>query len=429
MGMENLAIASYPGVILTDSKEELSRKVKEVLMENLVKGLGETVAGSTDAENEPGPRDIVFEGTYEEVNELFLEKSWTDGLPIAPPTPEKVAEFLKFTNRDPDEVIAVLMPDKREATPWNIAVNGIISGCRPEYMPVLIAIVEAMADPKFAQENLGQTPGTEILITLNGPIIKELDFNYTQGALRVGFQANTSIGRFWRMYLRNVAGLLPHKSDKATFGGTFRVVLAENEDAVADIGWEPMSVDQGFQAGDNVVTITSCTSTDSFFTAGAPTALEILKKLAARTVDIQLYLVTLELWGEGVCPQLLISPAIAEVIAKDGYSKQQVKQYLFEHTFFPARRLDQYFPFMEYKSLCDAVAKGKMPRTYCESEDPERLVPLVRRPEDFLITVSGDPGRDNCLLCAQNGFIGYPTSRKIGLPDNWKELLAGVRKK
>jgi len=298
----------------------------------------------------------------------------------------------------------------------------VMSGCRPEYMPVLVAIIEVMADPRFGQEHMGQTPGTEVLITLNGPIIKELGFNYEQGALRVGFQANTSIGRFWRMYLRNVAGFLPHKTDKATFGGTWRVVLPENEDAVARIGWQPMSVDQGFQAGDNVVTISSWTSTDSISSVGAPTVEEILDKLAARVVDIQIYRFRSNLFGR-VKPQLLISPCVAEAIAKGGYSKQKMKQYLWEHARFAAKRYEDLSKDCAPPTLCEAVEQGKLPGLYCESRNPARLLPIVFSPDDFLITVSGDPDRDNCCIGSQNGSIGYPVSKKIELPANWETLL------
>ena len=130
-----------------------------------------------------------------------------------------------------------------------------MAGCRPEYMPVLVALIEAMADPAYGVEHSGNTPGGETLIIVNGPIIKQLGFNYTQGVMRDGFRPNTSIGRFWRLYLRNVAGFLPHKNDKATFGNTWRVVVAENEDVLKKIGWEPNSADFGFAAGDNTVTI------------------------------------------------------------------------------------------------------------------------------------------------------------------------------
>ncbi|MFC1862066.1 UGSC family (seleno)protein [Chloroflexota bacterium] len=418
-GVPNLPIAAYPGPINLHLYEELKKNVSVVMIDQIIKGL--TVQPEeVKPTSEPGVKDIVFRGTLGEVNEFFYEKEWSDGSPIIPPTKEGVEEFLGYTDHSAGEVIGVLLPDKREATVWNIAVNGVMAGCRPEYMPVLVAIAEGMADPKFGQEHLGHTPGTEVLMTINGPIIKDLGFNYEQGALRVGFQANTSIGRFWRLYLRNVAGFLPHKTDKATFGGTWRTVLAENEDALAKIGWEPMSVDQGFKAGDNVITINSCTSTDSLFSVGAATAEEILNKLAIRIVDIQLYLFWLALRGPSVRPQILMSPCIAEVVAKGGYSKEKVRQYLYEHARFPAKRFEQLFPD---RILCNAVAQGLLPKLYCESTDPDRLVPIVWSPDDFMITVSGDPGRDNCVICGQNGFIGYPVTKKIELPANWMELL------
>jgi len=290
---------------------------------------------------------------------------------------------------------------------------------------VLVALVEAMADPRFGQEHLGHTPGTEILITINGTIIKELGFNYKQGALRVGFQSNTAIGRFWRMYLRNVAGFLPHRTDKGTFGGTWRVVLAENEDACAEIGWPPMSVDQGFNAGDNIVTINSCTSTDSIFDVGDHNPEIIMRKVSRRLVDINMWLFLLAYLGPGLRPQVVLSPCVAGALAKGGWTKDKMRQYWFEHARFPARRWEELH-IERMDSLCLGVAEGKLPAMYCQSTDPERRVPIVEKPEDFLITVSGDPDRDNALVCGQNGFIGYPVSKRIALPKNWEELLNSV---
>ncbi|MBI4332943.1 MAG: hypothetical protein HY673_16875, partial [Chloroflexi bacterium] len=297
LGMPNLPLSAYPGHVNLHSPEERERNIATFVVDQVVKGLtvqpSESEAG---APPEPQPRDIVFRGDLDEVNAFFDENEWSEGLPVVPPTLDRVERFLKYSVRPAGEVMEGLLPDQREATVWNVAVNGVMSGCRPEYMPVLVALVEAMCDPQFGQEHLGCTPGPEVLITINGPIIKDLGFNCEQGALRVGFQANTSIGRFWRLYLRNVAGFLPHKSDKATFGGTWRVVLAENEDAVARIGWEPMSVDQGFKAGDNVITVTSCPSTDSVASVGDSEATDplgrardILDRLAARLVDLNVY--------------------------------------------------------------------------------------------------------------------------------------------
>ncbi|MBI2859600.1 MAG: hypothetical protein HYX90_11020 [Chloroflexi bacterium] len=423
--MPDLPVATIPGHVDLQSEEQLQDNVDTVLVRGIIESLTVQPAETKQA-TEPGPGSIVFRGTLDEVNSFFQAEGWSDGLPIIPPTVEKAEKFLRYTTRPADTVLGVLLPGRREATVWNVAVNGVMAGCRPEYMPVLVAIVEAMADPKFGQEHLGQTPGTEVLVTINGPIIKDLDFNYGQGALRVGFQANTSIGRFWRLYLRNVAGFLPHKTDKATFGGTWRVVLAENEDALAHIAWEPMSVDQGFKTGDNVVTINSCTSTDCLVNVGADRAEDILDRLATRLVDVQIWMFAISLKGPSLRPQILITPCLAEALARGGYTKKKIRQHLYERARFSARRFEYLRP--DVGSLCDAVKRGKLPRHYCESENPDRLVPIVGSPDDFLITVSGDTGKDNILICAQNGFIGYPTSKRIDLPEDWERFIAEARR-
>jgi hypothetical protein len=406
---------------------ELEEHVRTSMVEQVVKGLTVQPPDVKSKVTEPNLTDIVFKGTFEEVNDYYYSNEWGDGLPIVPPTLEKVQEFLRFTDRSPDEVIGSLLPDNREATLWNIAVNGIMAGCRPEYMPILIALVEVMADPGFGLRHTGNTPGAVMQIYLNGPIIKQLDFNYEQGVLRPGFRANISIGRFWRLYMRNIAGFLPGKTDKATFGGTFRCVLAENEDFIANIGWQPLSVDQGFQAGENVVTVNSSISNDSIFNVVAEEPEQTLDRLATRLIDIGLW-VTHQSADAGRLPlthQLIISPTIAGHLAKHGYTKDAVKQYLWKHSFFPAKRFNLicgYFHNVK-DSLCEFVKRGTLPTSYCESEDPERMVPLYPNAEALVIAVSGDPARDNAYFLTQNGWHGSLTSKKIRLPAEWEKLL------
>ena len=254
LGLPNMPVALVPGHPDALSKEELRRNTLEVTTEKVIDNL--LRGGTLDTlAAEPGERDSVFSGGFEEVNDYFYDNEWSDGLPIVPPTRERVERFLNFTDRKADEVLGVMLPDNRAATVWSVAVNGVMAGCRPEYMPILVALIEAMADPNYGVEHSGNTPGSETLIIVNGPIIKRLGFNYTQGVLRDGFRPNTSVGRFWRLYLRNVAGFLLHKTDKGTYGNTFRVVCAENEDVLARITWEPNSVEMGFSTGDNTVTI------------------------------------------------------------------------------------------------------------------------------------------------------------------------------
>jgi hypothetical protein len=418
--MPNLPHTVHPGHVNFVTDEQLEKTCMGAMLDQVVQGLTVQPA-EVRATGEPAPRDVVFEGSFDEVQEHFLQKEWSEGLPVVPPTVERVEQFLKFADRAPDEILGRLLPDNREATVWSVAVNGVMAGCRPEYMPVLIAIVEAMADPVFGVEHLGHTPGTETLIMINGPIIKDLGFNYLQGALRPGFQANTSIARFWRLYLRNIAGFLPHKTDKGCFGGNFRIVLAENEDACAKFGWEPLSVDQGFKAGENVITISSCTEATQAIEVGATTAEEILRNIEARMADNHLF-IQFFFRGMKTRPTIVLTPAVVKVLADAGFTKAKVKQHFYENTRLWVARLSGMIVNRFYKG----IEQGNWPEQLGNSKDLNRYIQMVSSPDDFMVMISGDPDRDHVMICAENGYIGYPVSRPIQLPADWKRLRAGL---
>jgi len=130
-------------------------------------------------------------------------------------------------------------------------------------------------------------------------------------------------------------------------------------------------------------------------------------------------------------PVLVISPILAETIAKAGWSKDDVKQYLFDHARMPARRVETMMnTWTEFKitSLKHQVNLGKLPPVFAESDDPERLVPIVVHPDDFMVLVSGDPLRTNAYAFAHNGYLGFPTAKKINLPKDWEERLAALKR-
>jgi hypothetical protein len=417
LGMPNIPVAAVPGHTGVQSKEELRRNILGVTMDDVVRNLTGEV-GHAESETEPGARDVIFRGGFDEVNQYFYENELADGLPIVPPTREKVEQFLRCTKRSPDEVLGILLPDSRAATIWSIAVNGVMSGCRPEYMSVLIALVEAMADPYYGVEHSGNTPGGETLIVLNGPIIKTLRFNYTQGVMRDGFMANTSIGRFWRLYLRNVAGFLPQKNDKATFGNTWRVVVAENEDVVKEIGWKPLSVDMGYEAGDNTITVSRFTGGNHVSSISGSTPEEMLPYLADGVVRQYSWQIMFTV-GQGMGtlrPLILLGPIIARTIASWGWSKEELKQYLFDHARIPAREYERILRDWTAKpiwNLEEEFRLGRIPRVFFESDDPDRMVPLVWEPDDYMIVVTGDPARNSAYVFAHNGVLGYPVTKKI----------------
>ena len=433
LGMPNLPMAKVPGHVDVQTNDELRSNVLAVTLGHVIQNLTEQPL-QAQALKEPEPGEVLFEGTFEEVNRLFLENNWTDGLPVIPPTVQKIEEFLAFTDRNPQESLGSLLPDNREANIWNVAVNGVMAGCRPEYMPILVALAEAMVDPRYGVEHSGNTPGAETLIVLNGPLIKELDFNYQQGALRDGFQPNTSVGRFWRLYLRNVAGFLLHQNDKGTFGNTWRVVMAENEDVISNMGWTTLAEDVGAKRGENSVTISRYTGGNVIVSVFGTSANQMLPYLADSLIKHTGWELcfTVGLATGTYQPLLVLSPLIAQVLAKSGLSKRNVQQWLYENAQIPAYKFEQYIG--EYTNLVPGRRKlsemarlGQIPKIFGVSSNPERLVPIVCEPEDILIAVSGDPLRTNCYLFIHNGMLGYTTARGVGLPVNWSSKLRLAR--
>ena len=433
IGLPGLPLAMIPSHPDVQTDEELRRNVFDTTLDLVITGLtGE--AQAVGAVSEPDPDVPVFEGTYDEVNRFFYENLWSDGLPIVPPTRARSEEFLAFTDFAPDHVLGTALPDNRAATVWSVAVNGVMAGCRPEYMPILVALTQAMTDTKYGLEHSGNTPGAETQIVLNGPLIKELGFNYEQGALRDGVQANTSIGRFWRLMLRNLAGFLLHGNDKGTFGGTWRVVLAENEDVLAQIGWPTIAQDEGAAAGANAVTIARYTGAHVIVSVFGRTAEECVPYLADALTKYTGWelIFTVGMTTGTFRPLLVLSPIIARTIANSGWTKEKLQQALFEQARIPARLFESYLSGWTNlvpgrRSLYDMVKLGKAPKIFGESRDPDRLVPIVLKPQDLMIAVAGDPLRTNCYCLTHNGMLGYPTTAAIALPADWRGKLRAVQ--
>lgn len=428
LGLPDIAIAHYPGVPMTDSREQLREKVVNELVPAIVRGLvtHDPDSLAREAPPEPAPRDIVFSGTLEEVNEHFYTNQWTDGLPIIPPTTGRIEEFLKYTNREHDEIVGVCPPDNREATIWNIAVTGVMAGCRPEYMPVLIAIVEAVTEPSYRMADVGSTPGWESLIIVNGPIVKDLDFNFGASVMRVGRQANTSIGRFLRMLLRNIAGyrFAPGAGDKGSIGQSFLVALAEDEDSVRNIGWQPFSVERGFSEGDSVVTVQSVVSVSPPTYSGSEKPEEHARILAESIGGSMAYWSPLGMHYGFNHPLFLISPSIAKIFAENGWTKDDLRRYLFEHVKVKASDAERwcYYVGPTEFNIIRKVDQGVLPAIYHESDDPDRMVPVFIKPEWIGIVIAGDPGRNQSKGFCSNHIQGVPTSKRVTLPKDWDRL-------
>ena len=414
-GLPNIRVAVYPGAIAVHPREDVKKNIREVVFPQVIKLLTEPIAkaevSATDtAANE---HQAVFEGSFEEVNDYFYARRWTDGLPIVPPTSEKVDQFLKYTDRSPDDVLGALHPSLRPATIRSIAIHGVMAGCLPKFMPVLVAIIEAIADYRFHLEDAGSSAGWTPLIILNGPVIRLLGFNSGTGVLRVGNRANTSVSRFLRLYMRNVAGFVPGAGDMATFGHPDFPVLAENEDANP---WEPMSMTRGFQPGESVVTVSSVGFMSFQITVVAQTPENILKNIAVKVK--QNFLAgdgSVITKGPELSPLLVLSPVIAKTLAEAGYSKRAVQEYIYEHSKVPVSEFDTWLAFQGIANACECAGKALLPAHFCESDDPQRMLPLFHAPEELQIIVAGTAERNRFFVTQNNGHQGLATSRKINL--------------
>ena len=327
------------------------------------------------SERGPAATVFTFAGAWEDVDAHYQERGWTDGLPIVPPTEARVHQCLAQTTRDPREIVGVLPPRQGEATVEKIAANAVMAGCRPEYFPVVLAAVEALADPLFNLDSVqATTHPVAPLIVVNGPIARALDIQAGYNAFGQGFRANVTIGRAVRLVLMNVGGGLPGSGDRATQGSPAKLAycVAENE---AESPWEPLHVEAGLPADTSTVTVFGCEGPHNIQDHFSNTALGVLLTVAGAMGQAG----SNNLLGRG-WPLLSLGPEHAATIAKEGYSKRRVKEFLFTHARFPLARLG-----LEYQR--------QQVERWGVVDAPDTMVPIVNQPDDISIIVVGGAGK------------------------------------
>ncbi len=323
----------------------------------------------------PAATIFTFPGAFEEIDAHYQERGWTDGLPIVPPTETRVHEFLKQTARDPREIVGVLPPRQGEATIEKIAANAVMAGCRPEYLPVILAAIEALADPLFNLDSVqATTHPVATLLVVNGPIARAIGLQAGYNAFGQGFRANVTIGRAVRLVLMNVGGGLPGRGDRATQGTPAKIAycVAENEN---ESPWEPLHVEAGLPADTSTVTVFGCEGPHNIQDHYSNTALGVLLTVAGAMGQAG----SNNLLGRG-WPLLSLGPEHAATIAKEGYTKQKVKEFLFEHARYPLARLG-----LEYQ-------RQQIER-WGVVDAPDTMVPIVSRAEDISVIVAGGAGK------------------------------------
>lgn len=315
--------------------------------------------------------------------EYAYEQGWTDGLPIIPPTPEAVDRFVAASQRHGDELIGILPPRKGQAVVQIIAVNAVMAGCRPEYMPVIIAALEGLTDKGFPLEFIQVTtnPMTPFLL-INGPIRQRLDINSGTGCLGPGWRANATIGRAIRLVLQNVGGALPGVYSKASFASPLRYgyICGENEE---ENPWTPFHVDQGFDRLDSTVTVFKASNYCNISGGEGVGPDEILRQIASNMPPM---------YGGGDGALLLLGVNHARSLYEAGVSKRDIQERLWAQARLPEDHFAADFAAME--RAAGRGAAGVIWRT----QGPERVH----------VVVAGGAGPQDVYIAA-----GLPQTRRI----------------
>ncbi|MBI3127782.1 MAG: hypothetical protein HYZ11_09280 [Candidatus Tectomicrobia bacterium] len=321
--------------------------------------------------------------------EFFFEKPWSDGLPVVIPTEDRIARMLSGTRRGPEESLGPVPPLMEEATVRSVAVHAVMAGCKPEYLPVVLAGLEAMLEDSF---NLNGIQGTlnsvAPLLIVNGPYTRKIGLHGGSGCFGPGFRANATIGRAIRLMLLNLGGGIPMVASMSTFGQPSRYTycIAENE---AESPWEPLSVTKGSPPGADAVTVVACENPQLVVDDGSRGP----ESLCAAIADAMAHLGSWNLWTRTDLV-VALSPQQAAICARAGWSKADVHRRLMERAGRPLGDLKKSGHYRPERMVGLPI----------DLDDDGAFVPALRDPSDLHVIVAGGvPGPHSALMHGWSG--------------------------
>lgn len=390
------------------SKDEL----RPIVAAKLTEIVGAAIRPPTDEEAHPPQvtnvrqaANIKVAGTnfldaQEKLNQLFLENHWADGLPVVPPAPELVKAMLAGTKRAPEEVLGQVAPKNGTATVEKIAINAVMAGAKPEYFPVILAAMDGFTNKRYDLTHVQASTGSFTpVVVVDGPIAQELGFNSGIGMLGHGWRANSTVGRALRLSLLNLGQTWPQVNDMALTGRLEAYTFYTFAEDTARSPWEPYNASLGFQPGDSTVTVASAYSIPVIYGGGAVapwTGHGVIDQMVERMRSGGVR------WPHSQTYILVLIPDCAAELAKAGYSRKSLQEYLYERTRMPYETLPKEVFFgqgTEEEFIRASVADGRIrperAPVFLDALKPGGLVPVVQSPEDFHIFVAGgSPGYD-----------------------------------
>jgi len=353
-------------------KNDCGCSIEDLLKENIEKEEQRLCEVSTN------DIEVFIEPDAEKISYEFYMKKQTDGLPVIPPTGARVRKFIEFSSLNKEDLIAVLPPRVGKATVEKIAVNSVMAGCIPQFMPIIQHSIKAISNEKFNLPGVNSTTHPVAICTiLNGPIGTEIGINSGAGCLGPGNIVNATIGRAIRLCMINIAGAIPGIGDHATMGSpskySFCFGEAENENP-----WGPLHVERGFSLDESTVTMMALDSPHNVNDHRSKTAEDLMDTIidTASVAGCN----NSHVPGEML---IIMSPEHAKTIADDGWSKENIKDYFHENAIVPVDLGDRGGRKLDEKWIQDGN------------------VPITRKPEDVVLVVAGGPGR-HTMIC--HGF-------------------------
>ncbi len=349
------------------------------------------------------PAGIIFKGDIGDVDQFFYRRGWTDGLPIIPPTEKAIAEMLSGTDLPPDYLVAEIVPRNGKATVEKIAINAVMAGCLPTYMPVLIAGVQALTSPDNSFGTWGVSTGSWAPFwVINGPVRKDLHINSGSGTLSPGDKANAAIGRAMGLIIKNIGGIRKASEDMGCLGnpGKYSLVMAENEE---ESPWEPLHVEYGFKKDDSTIGV----AFPNTYTQMQPYGNDDQSIL--RTLMYNLMPAVRGGYS------LILPPMIAKTLAAGGWKKQDIKAFIAQNGRVAAYELGTFWtprPGGLYGEKVSMIAQDTLP---------------VLRPDLMRIIVAGGAGVFMGQLMGSWVVPSQKTIKKMEFPLNWESLVRKYR--
>jgi hypothetical protein len=376
---------------IKSNKQDCNCLIDDLLEDKSEKTEEERLCGARESDIE-----VYVDPDVEKVSQNFYLRRLTDGLPIIPPTRNRVLKFMEYTDRNSDDLIAVLPPRKGQATVEKIAINAVMAGCFPSFFPIVLHSIEAVSQEKFNLTGVNATTHpVAVCNIINGPIAHELGINSGVGCLGPGNIANASIGRAVRLCLINLAGAVPGVGDHATMGSPakFCYCFAEAEE---DSPWDPLHVERGFSEDISTVTLIAAEAPHNVNDHRSHTGEDLLNTIVhtASTAGCN----NSHVPGEIL---VIMSPEHAKSLARDGWEKNDVQSYIHQNTLLTAELADRGGRELDERWIID--------------ED----VRITRSQDDVILVVAGGPGRHTMIshgFGTSSNSVTIPLTLKDGSP-------------